>query len=126
MSEHVTLTGHQPSAEQRTGGIATLAVLSSLSEGSPNALLEAMASGVPVVATNVGGIPEVVKNQESAILVPSGDRAAMAEAMARLLRDPGLARQYADRGRMLVLVKHSPQARAKRLVDIYRSLVEAN
>jgi glycosyltransferase involved in cell wall biosynthesis len=121
LSENVTLTGHQPSAEPYYG-IANLAVLSSLSEGSPNALLEAMASGVPVVATNVGGIPEIVKHEESALLVPPGDRDAMAAAMAKLLTDPGLARQYADRDRMLVLVKHSPQARAKRLVEIYRTL----
>jgi glycosyltransferase involved in cell wall biosynthesis len=125
LSEHVTLTGHQPSAEPYYG-IADLAVLSSLSEGSPNALLEALASGVPVVATNVGGIPEIVKDQESALLVAPADRDAMAEAMAELLTNPRLAQQHADRGRMLVLEKHSPQARAKRLVETYRSLVEAS
>jgi glycosyltransferase involved in cell wall biosynthesis len=123
LSEQVTLTGHQGSAEPYYG-IANLAVLSSLSEGSPNALLEAMASGVPVVATNVGGIPEIVKQGESALLVPPGDRVAMAAAMAKLLTDPSLARQLTDRARMLVLVKHSPQARVKHLVDIYRSVAK--
>ena len=59
LSEMVTLTGQVPSAEPYYG-IADLAVLSSLSEGSPNALLEAMAARVPVVATAVGGIPEIV------------------------------------------------------------------
>jgi glycosyltransferase involved in cell wall biosynthesis len=121
LSGQVTLTGHQPSAEPYYGA-ANLAVLSSLSEGSPNALLEAMAAGVPVVATNVGGIPEIVKHEESALLVPPGDIDAMAAAMSKLLTDSSLARQLADRAHMLVLVKHSPQARAKRLVDIYNSL----
>lgn len=123
LSDHVTLTGHQPSAEPYYG-IADLAVLSSLSEGSPNALLEAMASGVPVVATDVGGIPEIVKHEEGALLVPPADPGAMAAAMEKLLTNPSLSRQLADRARMLVLVKHSPQARAKHLIDIYRSVTK--
>jgi glycosyltransferase involved in cell wall biosynthesis len=123
LSEQVTLTGHQPSAEAYYG-IANLAVLSSLSEGSPNALLEAMAAGVPVVATSVGGIPEIVRHGESALLVPPGDRDALAAAMAKLLTDPSLARQLTDRARMLILVKHSPQARVQHLVDIYRAVAK--
>jgi glycosyltransferase involved in cell wall biosynthesis len=123
LSEQVTLTGHQPSAEPYYG-IANLAVLSSLSEGSPNALLEAMAAGVPVVATSVGGIPEIVRHGESALLVPPGDRDALAAAMAKLLTDPSLARQLTDRARMLILVKHSPQARVQHLVDIYRAVAK--
>jgi glycosyltransferase involved in cell wall biosynthesis len=122
LSGQVTLTGHQRSAEPYYG-IANLAVLSSRSEGSPNALLEAMAAGVPVVATSVGGIPEIVKHEESALLVPPGDIDSMAAAVAKLLTDPSLAKRFVERGRMLVLVKHSPQARAKRLADIYRSVV---
>jgi glycosyltransferase involved in cell wall biosynthesis len=121
LSAQVTLTGHQPSAEPYYS-VANLAVLSSLSEGSPNALLEAMAAGVPVVAANVGGIPEIVRHEESALLVPPGDIGAMAAAMSKLLTNPKLARQFADRARMLVLEKHSPQARAQRLAAIYRSL----
>jgi len=121
LSGQVTLTGHQRSAEPYYG-IANLVVLSSLSEGSPNVLLEAMAAGVPVVATQVGGIPEIVKHEESALLVPPGDIGAMAAAMSKLLTDPSLGRQFVDRGRMLVLVKHAPSARAKILADIYRSV----
>ena len=123
LSKNVTLTGHQRTAEPYYG-IANLAVLSSLTEGSPNALLEAMAAGVPVVATNVGGIPEIVKHQESALLVPPGDIGAMADAMEKLLTDSSLARQFADRSRMLVLAKHSPQARARQLAGIYSSLLK--
>jgi glycosyltransferase involved in cell wall biosynthesis len=120
LTGHVTLTGLQPSAEPYYG-IANLAVLSSLSEGSPNALLEAMAAGVPVVATKVGGIPEIVMHGESALLVPPGDVESMAAAMARLLTDAPLAQRFIERGRALVLEKHSPAARAKRLAEIYQS-----
>jgi glycosyltransferase involved in cell wall biosynthesis len=121
LTERVTLTGQQRSAEPYYR-IANLAVLSSLSEGSPNALLEAMSAGVPVVATNVGGIPEIVTDKESALLVAPGDVENMAAAMAKLLGDPSLARRFVERGRSLVLEKHSPAARAERLSGIYRTL----
>jgi glycosyltransferase involved in cell wall biosynthesis len=122
LSDHVTLTGHQRSAEPYYG-IANLAVLSSRSEGSPNALLEAMAASVPVVATSVGGIPEIVTDQESALLVPPGDVANMAAAMTRLLTEALLVKKFVERGRMLILEKHAPAARAKRLAEIYRSII---
>jgi glycosyltransferase involved in cell wall biosynthesis len=121
LAKNVTLTGHQRSAEPYYR-IANLAVLSSRSEGSPNALLEAMAAGVPVVATSVGGIPEIVTHQESAWLVSPGDPGGMAAAMAKLLTDQALAQRFVERGRTLVLEKHSPAARAKRLAEIYRSV----
>ncbi len=122
MTECVTLTGHQSSVEPYYR-IANLAVLSSRSEGSPNTLLEALAAGVPVVATNVGGIPEIVTHEESALLVPPGDIDRMAAAMTKLLADPSLAKRFVERGRTLIL-KHSPEARAKRLAEIYRSVVD--
>jgi glycosyltransferase involved in cell wall biosynthesis len=121
LAGHVTLTGHQPSVESFYR-IANLAVLSSLTEGSPNALLEAMAAGVPVVATNVGGIPEIVTHEESALLVPPGDVDGMAAAVAKLLADASLASRLVARGRTLLL-EHSPLARTKRLTEIYRSVV---
>ena len=77
-------------------------MLSSLSEGSPNALLEAMAAGVPVVATRVGGIPEIVCHGETALLVEPGDIAGMSSSIATVLQDlaarpaPGRSRQGTD------------------------------
>lgn len=62
-------------------------VLPSFAEGTPNGIIEAMAHGVPVIATNVGGIPDIV-DAESGILVPPGDAAALADAMATLANDP--------------------------------------
>src|SRR5208282_5449621 len=110
LSAAVTLTGQQDSAEPYYG-IADVAVLSSRSEGSPNALLEAMAAGVPVVATRVGGIPEMVADNESALLVEPGDSSAMAGAISRLMRDPELVERLTARSRELIREWHSPEAR---------------
>lgn len=70
-------------------------VLPSLSEGLPVALLEAMAWGRPIVATGMGGVPEVVEDGREALLVPPGDPAALADAVGRLLGDRGERRRLA-------------------------------
>ncbi len=117
---YVTLTGQQPSAEPFYG-IAAIAVLASRSEGSPNALLEAMAASVPAVATHVGGIPEIVSDGESALLVPPGDSGALTSAMLRILvEEPRLGEALAGKARALVLERHTPQERVNTLTSIYR------
>lgn len=121
--EYVTMVGQVPTAEPYYA-LADIAVLSSLSEGSPNALLEAMSAGVPVVATSVGGIPEIVTHEENAILVPPADREAMAAAIGRVLRGEGTA--MARRARELVETRHSPEARTRRICEIYRDLLGTN
>jgi glycosyltransferase involved in cell wall biosynthesis len=117
----VSLVGHQRSAEPYYG-IADLAVLSSLSEGSPNALLEAMVTGVPVVATNVGGIPEIVTNGQSALLVEPEEVEAMASAIASVLGSPGLAERLKNESHRLIETRHTPAARAGRLASVYRAI----
>lgn len=77
---------------------ADLFVLSSVSEGLGRVLLEAMARGVPVVATRVGGIPDLVRHEENGLLVPPRDPQAMAEAMARLISDSCLRRRLIANG----------------------------
>ncbi len=121
LTSSVTLTGQQESAEPYYG-IAQIAVLSSRSEGSPNALLEAMAAGVPVVATQVGGIPEIVTHRESAWLIEPGDATAMKGSLAALLEDPVMARNLVDHAQQRILKHHSPEARVAKLVDIYTRL----
>jgi glycosyltransferase involved in cell wall biosynthesis len=118
LSEVVTLIGHVASAEAYYG-IADLAVLSSLSEGSPNALLEAMAARVPVVATAVGGIPEIVSDRESALLVSPRDTKALCRAMREVLENKALAGRLAARASELILSRHTLEARFARLVEIY-------
>ena len=120
-TRQVTLIGQVPTAEPYYA-MADIAILSSLSEGSPNALLEAMAAGVPVVATRVGGIPEIVTHEESALLVQSGDPREMASAITRLLTEEGLSPRLAQRATGIVERRHSPAERARQLCAIYRSL----
>ncbi len=78
---------------------ARLFVLSSLTEGISLTLLEAMARGLPVAATQVGGNPEVVVAHKTGLLVPTRDAAALADAMLRLWRDPAEARRLGLAGR---------------------------
>lgn len=118
----VTLTGQVPSAEPYYG-IADVAVLSSLSEGSPNALLEAMAVGVPIVATSVGGIPEIVRDGESALLVSPRDRDGMARALEQVLGGTALTRTLIAEARRAILSRHTPEARAHRLIEVYQSML---
>lgn len=124
LEESVILTGQRDSAEPYYG-IADVAVLSSWSEGSPNALLEAMAARVPVVATAVGGVPEIVTHGESALLVEPGDAGRLAASMERLLEDPRLASALAGRARELIQERYTPEERTRRLVEIYSGILDS-
>jgi glycosyltransferase involved in cell wall biosynthesis len=124
MEGWVTLTGQQPSAESFYG-ISAAAVLCSLSEGSPNALLEAMAAGVPVVATRVGGVPEIVVHEESALLIEPGDTEGLTRSLDRVLMDRTLAEKLIQAARNRVREHHTPQARVARLASIYRDVAGA-
>jgi len=118
LSDSGTLTGQVPTAEPYYG-IADLAVLSSLSEGSPNALLEAMAARVPVVATAVGGVPEIVTHLESAYLVRPGHAPELARGIEAILGGEALAGGLVERARQIVAARHTPAARTRRLTEAY-------
>jgi glycosyltransferase involved in cell wall biosynthesis len=98
-------------------------VLPSHSEGSPIVLLEAMAAEVPVVATAVGGVPEIVTNNESALLVPASDPSAMATAMQCLLNDTELRQRLTARASALVVQKYSPNAYVRSLLRIFSEAI---
>jgi len=118
LEESVSLTGHLKDLAPYYGA-ADVVAIPSLSEGSPNVLLEAMAFGVPIVATEVGGIPEIVTHGETALLVPAQDPGAMAAALARLISEPGTASALARQAREKVETDYSPESRAKSLVSLY-------
>jgi len=105
---------------------ADVLALPSHSEGSPYVLLEAMAAGLPVVATAVGGVPEILSDGESALLVAPRDEAAMASALARVLCDSELARSLASKASALAATRHAPETYARSLVRLYRDIVSTS
>jgi glycosyltransferase involved in cell wall biosynthesis len=92
--------------------------LSSRTEGLPLALLEAMAVGLPIVATAVGGVPDVVRDGWSARLVPSGDEAALRQALDQLRRDPNAAAEMGRRARQ-ESQRYSASTMTSRYLDLY-------
>ncbi|MEO8435282.1 MAG: glycosyltransferase family 4 protein [Pyrinomonadaceae bacterium] len=102
--------------------IADALALPSHSEGSPNVLLEAMAAGLPVIATAVGGVPEIAINNQNALLVASRDSDSFARALNRLLTDTELARGLGSAAATHVIENFSPSAYARSLLRVYRSL----
>jgi glycosyltransferase involved in cell wall biosynthesis len=99
-------------------------VLSSVIEGMPNALLEAMALGRPVVTTSAGGSAEVVLDGDCGFVVPPNDARALADAVERVLRDPALARRLAERGERRVRDHFSLEAMLRSFDELYRSELE--
>lgn len=97
-------------------------VLPSLAEGTPVTILEAMASGLPVVATQVGGIPEVVVNQQTGILVPPSNPKALATAIATYLNQPSLAAVHGAAGRKRVEQIYSLDTMLQGYLDLYDDL----
>jgi glycosyltransferase involved in cell wall biosynthesis len=102
---------------------ADVFALSSRSEGLPLSILEAMAAGLPVVATAVGGIPELVVDGETGLLVPPGDAQALADALRRLLGDPSLRRRFGDAARERAERDFSVERVRRAHVDLYERLL---
>lgn len=103
--------------------IASVFALPSHSEGSPNVLLEAMTARVPVVATDVGGVPEVVESEQSALLVPAAQPATLAAALARVLRNSELAARLSEAAAELVDKNHAADQYVEAIVNIYSTAI---
>jgi glycosyltransferase involved in cell wall biosynthesis len=118
----VTLTGYRADVAALLSEI-NVSVLPSLSEGLSNVLLEAMAAGVPVVATRVGGTPEAVEHGETGLLEPPGDPQGLAEAVASLLANSELATRLGAAGRRAVRERFSMERMVHATEQLYLDLL---
>lgn len=105
---------------------ASVFVLPSYSEGSPNALLEAMAEGLPIVASRVGGVPETARDRVEALLVEAGDVASLSGSVAELLARPELAEALGQSARQRVMREFTMEARVRKLLSVYGLLLSGD
>jgi phosphatidylinositol alpha-1,6-mannosyltransferase len=113
--DHSKLPAHYASAH--------LFVLPSRMENFPLVLLEAMAGGLPVVATAVGGVPEMVVHGETGLLIPPNDPQALAEAINSLLDDPERMEAMGAKGRQRVMERFTWDKVAERMVGYFREIL---
>lgn len=124
-ADHVTLLGHVPWRELADWyRRATIFVMPSYYESFCISCVEAMAFGIPVVATTAGGLPEIVEDGVTGILVPPGDPQALAEAILRLLGDPDLRRRMGEASRERVNAKFSTEHVADQTIAVYAECLQ--
>lgn len=124
LEENSQLVGVYTTARERSLFMQSISVfvLPSLTEGTPNAVIEAMAHGKPVIATDVGGVADIVTD-EVGVLVPSGDTKALGDAMARLAGNPELCRAMGLAARKKYEQLFTSPAVLPVLIDFYEKVV---
>jgi glycosyltransferase involved in cell wall biosynthesis len=119
--EHVVIMGHRTDVHRIMHAMDVF-VLASLNEGMGRVLLEAMACGQPVIATAVGGVPEIVDHGTTGWLVEPRNPRALAEAMMALASDDARRREMADHARRSVTDHLSLNTMVRHIDDLYQSL----
>jgi glycosyltransferase involved in cell wall biosynthesis len=122
LRERIHFLGWRSDLETILGELDVV-VCASKNEGTPVALIEAMAAGVPVLSTDVGGVADLVSQGQTGWLVPAGDPAAMALAISDLLGDPALRARLATAGQSIVLERHDATGLVRRTEALYESLI---
>jgi glycosyltransferase involved in cell wall biosynthesis len=102
---------------------ADILVLTSEFEGTPNVILEAMASGLPVVSVKVGGVPEIVENHVTGFLIEPYDELKMADAIIRLINEPGLRYEFGCAARRFIELNRALDRLPQMLMDFYQALL---
>lgn len=125
VSDRVTFRGpvSGPAKEAWFRAVHVVAVPSNMWENFPLVALEALTRGRPVVATQIGGIPDIVDDGASGVLVPIGNPPALAEALVRLLKDPPRAQAMGAAGRARTLARFTPEAHVARLLAVYDAVL---
>ncbi|MBE7557461.1 glycosyltransferase [bacterium] len=120
----VTLAGYRRDVARVLSALDAF-VLSSEIEGLPVSIMEAMAAGLPVVATRIGGVPELVRDGETGLLTSLGDADGLAAAMRRLTGDPALCARLGEAGAARIRRDFSPQAMTRKIEAFYRRVAGA-
>lgn len=123
IADRVEFAGHQSDvpAQLHRGGVA---VLSSRTEGMPNAVLEAMACGLPCVATRVSGSEDIIQHGVNGILIEPDDAVGLAEGLVALLRDPALAGQYGRAARTTIEQHYAMGRIIAMYAELYQNMME--
>ncbi|MEI9998455.1 MAG: glycosyltransferase [Verrucomicrobiota bacterium] len=116
---NVTLLGHRADVPNVLASLDVLVLPSFAHEGIPQIILQAQAMLRPVVATRIGGIPEVVKDGVTGLLIEPRDAAALAQKVALLLEDEALAQRLRKAGRAQIEARHSLDAMGGPLLALY-------
>ncbi len=119
LNDCVTLLGHRTDVPNLLASLDVLVLPSYAHEGIPQIILQAQAMARPIVATRIGGIPEVVEDGRTGLLVERKDSPALAEAIGRLLNDPSFARGLGQNGRQQIETRYSLDAMGERLLELY-------
>jgi len=125
LENNVFLLGFFDNVPELMHHLSVFCLLSSY-EGTPNVVLEAMAAARPVIATSVGGIPEIIQNGINGLLVEPENVGSFVEALKKLLSDSHLAVNLGQAGRQFVEEKFSPIVRSAQLVEIYQGLLRGH
>jgi glycosyltransferase involved in cell wall biosynthesis len=119
VSYAIRLLGHREDIEICLAGLDCF-VLPSLNEGMGRALIEAMASGLPVVASRVGGIPSLIEDGKNGLLVPAGDSSALASALRRILDDPTWSNELGTHAKYSIGIRYGIPAMVQAIESTYR------
>ena len=118
LEQNVRFVGAQSNVQDWLA-LAEMSVLPSFYEGLPLVAIESLAAGVPVVATDVDGTPEIVLHGKTGLTVPANDSKALAQAICLLLHSPELRRQFGAAGRQWVLQEFTEAQQIRRTAELY-------
>lgn len=122
LSDCVTFMGFQPDIRQIESA-ADVFVLCSDREGLGQSVIEAMAMGLPVIATDAGGTPEILRDGLTGFVVPGGDAEALASRVCQVLTDQGIRERLAKAARTFVEVELDANLSAARTMEVYETVV---
>lgn len=125
LHDRVHLIGHREDIDRCLAGMDCF-VLPSLNEGMGRALIEAMAAGLPVAASRVGGIPAIIRHEENGLLVPAGDSRALSDALRRMLADPQWAATLGRNASRSIGQEFGVQAMVDAVESVYEGALNAH